>query len=124
MAASIATVSTAFLAAAVCILPMATSVATVDASSSTVTMAAWATSPSPLAEHHRPSRSDSTRARTICIDPVGALPRLPDRDPFSVRGPTQTDQDEPFASAGCVGPMEMPSAVRCIRTDASGSTHH
>jgi hypothetical protein len=30
--------------------------------------------PSPLAEYHTPSRSDSIRACTICIDPMGALP--------------------------------------------------
>jgi hypothetical protein len=118
MVASIVGVSTAFLAAAACILPTAMSAATTDASSSTLTMAVWATSPSPLAEHHRPSRSHNTRARTICVNPVGALPRLPDRDPFSVRGPMQTDQDEPFASAGCVGPLEMPSVVRCIQIDS------
>jgi hypothetical protein len=32
----------------------------------------------------------------------------PDRDPFSVRASMQMDQDGPFASAGCVGPLEMP----------------
>jgi hypothetical protein len=32
----------------------------------------------------------------------------PDRDPFSVLASTQTDQDEPFASTGCVGPLKMP----------------
>jgi hypothetical protein len=31
--------------------------------------------PSSLAKYHRPSRSDSTRTRMICVDPVGALPR-------------------------------------------------
>jgi hypothetical protein len=60
--------------------------------------------PSPLAEHHRPSRSDSMRARTICVGPVGA----PDRDPFSICGPMQMDQDKRFGSPVCVGPLEMP----------------
>jgi hypothetical protein len=48
MVASITTASTAFLVAAVCILPTATSVATADASYNTLTMAAWASSPSRL----------------------------------------------------------------------------
>jgi hypothetical protein len=51
--------------------------------------------PSPLAEHHRPSRSDSTLARTICIDPVGALPRPTGQRPIfcpcaDANGPGQT----------------------------------
>jgi hypothetical protein len=32
----------------------------------------------------------------------------PDHNPFSVRASMQTDQDGPFASAGCIGPLEMP----------------
>jgi hypothetical protein len=32
----------------------------------------------------------------------------PDRDLFSVRASMQMDQDRLFASAGCVGPLEMP----------------
>jgi hypothetical protein len=35
----------------------------------------------------------------------------PNRNPFSVRASTQTDQDGPFASEGCVGPLEMPSGL-------------
>jgi hypothetical protein len=43
-------------------------------------------------------------------------PRLggPYRDPFSVRASIQTDQDSPFASAGCVGPLEMPLELKTI----------
>jgi hypothetical protein len=46
MEASIATASTAILAVAQCILPMVMSAATAAASSSTLTMATWAASPS------------------------------------------------------------------------------
>jgi hypothetical protein len=78
-------------------------------------------------------------------------PSGPHRDANYVLPWTQTDQDVPFVSTGCVGPLEMPldhlqranalrprlselvrpdrcvasalPAVRRIRTDASGSTH-
>jgi hypothetical protein len=51
--------------------------------------------PSPLAEHHRPSRSDSTRPRTICVNPVVALPRPTGPRPIfclwtDEKGPGQT----------------------------------
>jgi hypothetical protein len=63
--------------------------------------------PSPLAQHHRPSRSDSTRARarTICVDPVGALPRPARPRPIFY----------PWADANgsertiCVGGMRQPA---------------
>jgi hypothetical protein len=61
--------------------------------------------PSPLAEHQgltvrRRGRYASTR--------WARRPNGPDCNPFSIRGPTQTDQDRPFVSTGCVGPLEMP----------------
>jgi hypothetical protein len=46
--------------------------------------------------------------RTGCIALLCALARWAGPRPISVRGPMQTDQDGPFASAGCVGPLEMP----------------
>jgi hypothetical protein len=50
---------------------------------------------------------DASRdASRRCAPRPGGL----DRDPFSVRDPTQTDQDGRFGSPVCVGPLEMPLA--------------
>jgi hypothetical protein len=61
--------------------------------------------PSPLAEHHRPSRSDSLRARTICVDPVGAL-SMP-AGPRPIFCPW-TDANGPGWTV-CIGGMRRPA---------------
>jgi hypothetical protein len=46
-------------------------------------------------------RQDASRR---CVRLPGGL----DRDPFSIRGPTQTDQNGRFESSVCVGLLKMP----------------